>query len=223
MAAIFYTILHVKGSDFLPRDALQRIVTLSVFLKKLLLHSIIIIIYFREPARWEDEKRPESYLIPEFKERLSEAPIEYKLQIQLHEVSPDDSHLILHPSRVWDQENHPWLDLALVTMTSLLSVAVVERTRCSLDNHPSTISIPPAQTIYDYNSISYLRSKVYSSSNKMSSNKPRSAVCKQDACEGARYSVRVRTGNRKGAGTDAKVSLTITGEITYKTYFESRM
>lgn len=164
-----------------------------------------------EPARWEDEKRPESYLIPEFKERLSEAPIEYKLQIQLHEVSPDDSHLILHPSRVWDQENHPWLDLALVTMTSLLSVAVVERTRCSLDNHPSTISIPPAQTIYDYNSISYLRSKVYSSSNKMSSNKPRSAVCKQHASEGARYSVRVRTGNRKGAGTDAKVSLTITG------------
>lgn len=223
MAAIFYTILHVKGSDFLPCDALQRIVTLSVFLKKLLLHSVIIIIYFREPARWEDEKRPESYLIPEFTERLSEAPIEYKLQIQLHEVSPDDSHLILHPSRVWDQENHPWLDLALVTMTSLLSVAVVERTRCSLDNHPSTISIPPAQTIYDYNSISYLRSKVYSSSNKMSSNKPRSAVFKQHACEGARYSVRVRTGNRKGAGTDAKVSLTITGEITYKTYFESRM
>ena len=77
MAAIFYTILHVKGSDFLPCDALQRIVTLSVFLKKLLLHSVIIIIYFREPARWEDEKRPESYLIPEFKERLSEAPIEY--------------------------------------------------------------------------------------------------------------------------------------------------
>lgn len=214
MAAIFTTILLVKGSGFLLRDALQRIVTLCVLFKKLLLHEIIIILSFREAARWEDEKRPESYLIPEFKERLSEAPIEYKLQIQLHEVRPDDSHLILHPSRVWDHENHPWLDLALVTITSLLSVSVVERTRCSLDNHPSTISIPSAQTIYDYNSIPHLRSKVYPSSNKMSSSKPRSEVSKQHACEGARYSVRVRTGNRKGAGTDAKVSLTITGEIT---------
>jgi len=161
--------------------------------------------------RWEDEKRPESYLIPEFKERMSQGPIKYKLQIQLHEIKPDDSHLILHAARVWDHENHPWLDLADVTVTSLLPIEVAERTRCSLSHRPHTIDIPPAETIYDYNSIAYLRSKIYPTSHKMSSSKPRPVLSKEQAMEGATYSIRVRTGNRKGAGTDAKVSLTITG------------
>ncbi|KAJ7337200.1 arachidonate 5-lipoxygenase [Desmophyllum pertusum] len=160
----------------------------------------------------EEEKRPESYLIPEFMKRISQGPIEYKLQIQLHEIKPDDSHLILHPSRAWNQGTHPWLDLADVTLTSLLPIDVVERTRCSLSHHPVSIDIPsPAETIYDYNSIPYLRSKIYPTSNLMSSSKPRRKESKEQACSGARYCIRVRTGNRKGAGTDAKVALTITG------------
>lgn len=43
--------------------------------------------------------------------------------------------------------------------------------------------------------------------------------------EGAVYSVRVKTGNRKGAGTDAKVFLTITGKNNEKgwdTYLYTR-
>lgn len=152
-------------------------------------------------------------MIPEFKERFSQGPVNYTLQIQLHQIKPDDSHLILHAARVWDQENHPWLDLADVTVTSPLPIEVVERTRCSLSHRPPTIDIPSADTIYDYNSIAYLRSKVYPTSHKMSSSKPRSEVAKAQTTEAARYSIRVRTGNRKGAGTDANVSLTITGKI----------
>lgn len=161
--------------------------------------------------RWEDEERPESYLIPEFSNRLSKGPIKYKLQIQLHEVKPDDSHLILHAARVWDQENHPWLDLADVTVTSLLPIEVGERTRSSLDHRPPSLAILPCQTIYDYTSIAYLRSKVYPASNKLSSKKPRRKISSEQVIDGAVYSIRVKTGNRKGAGTDAKVSLTITG------------
>ena len=152
--------------------------------------------------------------------RISQGPIEYKLQIQLHEIKPDDSHLILHPSRAWNQGTHPWLDLADVTLTSLLPIDVVERTRCSLSHHPVSIDIPsPAETIYDYNSIPYLRSKIYPTSNLMSSSKPRRKESKEQACSGARYCIRVRTGNRKGAGTDAKVALTITGKI-YKAIYD---
>lgn len=103
------------------------------------------------------------------------------------------------------------MDLAEVTVTTLLSVEVKERTRCSLENHPPTIGIPRAKTIYDYNSVAYLRSKVYPASSKMSSSKPRSHISKEQAMEETQYSIRVQTGDRKGAGTDAKVSLTITG------------
>lgn len=168
---------------------------------------------FRVSDRWEDEERPESYLIPEFSNRLSKGPIKYKLQIQLHEVKPDDSHLILHAARVWDQEKHPWLDLADVTVTSLLPIEVGERTRSSLDHRPPSLAILPCQTIYDYTSIAYLRSKVYPASNKLSSKKPRRKISSEQVIDGAVYSIRVKTGDRKGAGTDAKVTLTITGEL----------
>ena len=146
-------------------------------------------------------------------DQLSQGPIEYKLQIQLHEIKPEDSHLILHAARAWDEKSHPWLDLADVTVTSLLAVDIVERTRCSMDHHPPSVDIPSAETIYDYNSIPYLRSKVYPTSRMMSSSRPRAKEVKEQAASGVSYCIRVRTGNRKGAGTDAKVSLTITGEI----------
>ena len=108
------------------------------------------------------------------------------------------------------------MDLADVTVTSLLSIDVGERTRCSLNHHPPTIDIPSAKTVYDYNSIAYLRTKIYPTSSKMSSKRPRSHVSKEQGVEGAVYSVRVKTGNRKGAGTDAKVFLTITGKSNEK-------
>ena len=168
---------------------------------------------FRVNDRWEDEERPESYLIPEFSKRLSKGPINYKLQIQLHEVKPDDSHLILHAARIWDQEKHPWQDLAGVTVTSLLPIEVVERTRCSLDNRPPSLDILPCQTIFDYTSIPYLRSKVYPASNKLSSKTPRQHIKSDQVMDGTVYNICVNTGNRKGAGTDAKVTLTITGEL----------
>ena len=37
---------------------------------------------------------PLDYLKLEYKERINKGPIEYKLQVQLHEAKPDDSHLI---------------------------------------------------------------------------------------------------------------------------------
>ena len=152
--------------------------------------------------------------------RISQGAIKYKLQIQLHEIKPDDSHLILHAARKWDEKSHPWLDLADVTLTALLPIDVVERTRFSLDHRPPSIVIPPAETIYDYNSIPYLRSKIYPTSRMMSSSRPRTKETKEQAPSEARYCIRVRTGNRKGAGTDAKVSLTITGEIIVISHFK---
>ena len=147
-------------------------------------------------------------------DQLSQGPIKYKLQIQLHEIRPEDSHLILHAARAWDQKSHPWLNLADVTVTSLLAVDIVELTRCSMNHHPPSVDIPgSAETIYDYSSIPYLRSKVYPTSRMMSSSRPRTKEIKEQAASAVRYCIRVRTGNRKGAGTDAKVSLTITGKI----------
>jgi len=165
----------------------------------------------RGNSRLKDERRPENYLATDFEDRMSSDGVQYKLQIQLHEIKAHDSHLILHAARNWDQATHPWLDLADVKLTSLLPSDVVRDTRCSLDNAPLSIVVPPAKTIYDYNSIAYLRSKVYSGSNALSSIKPASNPGENASI----YCISVKTGNRKGAGTDANVTLTITGKDLY--------
>ena len=170
---------------------------------------LILLLSCREKSRSKDERRPENYLTTEFEERISREGVRYKLQIQLHEIKPDDSHLILHASRVWEQATHPWLDLADVKLTSLLPCDVVSDTRCSMGNVPSSIVIPPAKTIYDYTSLAHLRSKIYPGTNTLACRKPASTQGEDLSI----YCISVTTGDRKGAGTDANVTLTITGKI----------
>ena len=162
----------------------------------------------RETFRWEDDRRPKDYLTADFEERISEGVIQYKLQIQLHEIQSDDSHLVLHAARVWDQATHPWLDLADVRLTSLLPLDVIESTRSSLENMPSSLSLPLAKTIYDYNSIAHFKSKVQSGSSKQWSIRRPSKTGEDMSI----YCISVFTGDRKYAGTNADVTLTITGK-----------
>ena len=143
---------------------------------------------------------------------MSDGGIQYKLQIQLHEIQPEDSHLVLHASRVWDQVTHPWLDLANVKLTSLIPLDVTESTRSSLENMPTSLSVPPAKTIYDYNSSAYLKLKVQSgSSSKLNLRRP-----SKTGEDMSIYCISVFTGDRKYAGTNADVTLTITGKTEFK-------
>lgn len=160
----------------------------------------------REISRSKEERRTKDYLTTEFEERMSRSGVNYKLQIQLHEIKPDDSHLILHASRPWDKKSHPWLDLADVELTSLLPCDVISETRCSVDHIPLSIVVPPAKTIYDYSSVAYLRSQTYPGSSTLSSR------CPKEGNDLSIYCISVTTGKRKGAGTDANVTLTITGK-----------
>nr|XP_058954727.1 allene oxide synthase-lipoxygenase protein-like [Pocillopora verrucosa]XP_058954728.1 allene oxide synthase-lipoxygenase protein-like [Pocillopora verrucosa] len=162
-----------------------------------------------ETFRWEGDRRPKSYLTADFEERMSEGGVQYKLQIQLHEKQPDDSHLVLHAARVWDQATHPWLDLAEVRLTSLLPEDVTKGTRCSLENIPcGSLSLPSAKTIYDYNSMAYLKSKLQSRPKKQSFSLRKTSKSEGDM---SIYCISVFTGDRKHAGTNADVTLTITG------------
>ena len=133
----------------------------------------------------------------------------YKLQIQLHEIKPDDSHLILNAARNWDQSTHPWRDLAEVKLSSALPTDVISQTRFSLENLPSSIVVPPTKTIFDYGSLGRLQCKGYPGLDKLNSMK--STLEGEDL---SIYCVSVTTGKRKGAGTDANVFLTITGKLS---------
>ena len=112
---------------------------------------------------------PLDYLKLEYKERINKGPIEYKLQVQLHEAKPDDSHLILHIGRRWDESSHPWLDVADLKMTTLLSPKATECLKYIYYHLPPSIDLLPAQSVDDPNVILHVRQSVYAWSQKLRS------------------------------------------------------
>ena len=84
-------------------------------------------IFFRIFSRHENEKRPDDYLRKEYVERLQKGPVNYRLQIQIHEASLDDTATIFHAGILWDKETHPWFDLATVSIKTPLSPDVLEK------------------------------------------------------------------------------------------------
>ena len=163
---------------------------------------------YRERERFADETRPQDYLRQEFKERLSKGPVHYRLQLQLHEVRPDDSPHILHIGRVWDESTHPWFDLADVTVTSTLPDDVIERTRYNVANMPPSMGLLPFETIDDYSCIAHIRTEVYQRTQTLRLLRPPRALPDHMT----NYLVRVETGSQSGAGTDATITVTLTGK-----------
>ncbi|MCH8486916.1 MAG: hypothetical protein LAT75_08620 [Candidatus Cyclonatronum sp.] len=103
------------------------------------------------------ETRSRNYLKDEYVERLREGQVKYKLQVQLHEASDDDDDEIFNSCREWDETSHPWMDLAVITMTKPLDWAESTRMIFSMRHLPVGLGIIPSYSVFDYNSLNYLR------------------------------------------------------------------
>ena len=162
----------------------------------------------RDNKRLPSETRAKDYLKEEFKERISRGPVKYKLQLTLHEARSDDPPAILNIARYWDEVTHPWLDVADVTLTALLTSDVTEGLKFSCGNLPSSLDFLPARTIYDSNCIAHIRKEVYKRTQKIRSiRSPR-----HESDHEATYVISVETGAQKKAGTAANISVTLTGK-----------
>ena len=161
----------------------------------------------REKGRYSSETRPQDYLRQEYKTRLSKGPVRYLLQLQLHEPGPDDSHLVTNLSRVWDEETHPWMDLADVVITSLLPPDVTERTCYAVDKMPVSLGFLPVETFHDSSCIMPLRAELYRWTQKIRLlRRPRALPDHM-----TNYLIRVETGDQSKAGTNATISMTLIG------------
>jgi arachidonate 5-lipoxygenase len=105
------------------------------------------------------EPRSRLYLKDEWRERVEREGARYHLQIQLHEWSPSDPEEILSCSRIWDEETHPYHDLAEVEITRVLSFEEQQRMVFSIAHQPPSLGVLAAASIDDYNSINYLRER----------------------------------------------------------------
>ncbi len=115
--------------------------------------------FFGDQRMLPDDPRNRNYLKHEYAERLKNGPIEYMLQLQLHEASDHDCEVIYCSNKMWDEETHPWIDLAHVTIDRMLSYEESLWMYFSLRNHPSSVDLIPATSIHDYNSLNYIRAK----------------------------------------------------------------
>jgi arachidonate 5-lipoxygenase len=103
------------------------------------------------------EPRGVNYLKDEWLARLKAGPIRHVLQIQWHDVRPDDPDVIRNPLEPWDEATHPWADLAEVEITEPLSYDEQDYMAFEVTNLPPCMALLPARSMQDYNSLNYMR------------------------------------------------------------------
>jgi arachidonate 5-lipoxygenase len=107
----------------------------------------------------ENETLPVNYLVEEYKARVADKPVRYKLQLQLHKSAPDTSQEVFDSRKIWDETTHPWYDLAAIEIDEILPFKETVKMGFNLINHPKSLGFIKAKSIHDYNSIVYMRSK----------------------------------------------------------------
>ena len=115
-------------------------------------------------ARDPGETRPNDYLRREYAERLGAGSVEYTLQLQLREASPDDTQELFNMCHLWESARYPWLDLAQVVVDELLPEPLEAQTKMWLAHQPEGLGLLGAESIYDYRSMGYTRALVYPAS-----------------------------------------------------------
>lgn len=117
-------------------------------------------------SRFPGDDRPKSVLVREFEQRLAR-PLEYQLQIQLWDWDEQrDTLEVLNSCRYWNEDEHPWLDLAVVTLEQAMPAAQTEVTRVWLGHQPPSLGITEPIHVRDYRSLPWARVGVYGWSRK---------------------------------------------------------
>lgn len=105
----------------------------------------------------QGEPWPVDYLREEWYARLKTGPVRHVLQIQWHDVKPDDPDVVRNPLEPWDEATHPWVDLAEVEISEPLTYAEQDYMAFEVTNLPPCKKLLPVKSMQDYNSLNYMR------------------------------------------------------------------
>ncbi|NJB87386.1 arachidonate 5-lipoxygenase [Lewinella marina] len=98
-----------------------------------------------------------NYLKYEYRDRLEKGSVNYLIQIQLRTAAADEDPEIFNNMKPWDEEIHPWHDLAEIEITEAYDWVESCKTTFHVGNMPETLGAIPAKSIHDYNSLNYMR------------------------------------------------------------------
>lgn len=150
--------------------------------------------------------RSRDYLKQEFMQRILRGPVKYKLQMTLHQAQSDDAPGILDIARYWDETTHDWLNVADVTLTSLLTPDVATGMRFNVSTLPDSLYLLPARSIHDSNCIAHIRKEVYALTQMI--RRVRSSILKPDHV--TTYVICVEAGVNT-VRSNANISISLTG------------
>jgi hypothetical protein len=77
----------------------------------------------------------------------------FRLQGQFHKLSSGYSAAWYNPATDWKIHDHPWIDLAEITLFEVLSAGDAERLTFNPNDAPQSLGTPVATGFYDYRSI----------------------------------------------------------------------
>jgi catalase len=113
--------------------------------------------------------RSRNYLKEEFAHRVLhqaaiEEPVKYRLQVQLRKHHDDQDPRIFNCCIDWpmpgEQEEFPWHELGVFEITEPLNWEESLKTTFSFKNMPKSLGVIPARSIFDYNSLNYMRKNI---------------------------------------------------------------
>ena len=119
-----------------------------------------------DPSEWDTcnqrilphETRGRNFLKGEYEQLVKREGAKYLMQIQTRKATDTDDPEVFNNMVIWDETAHPWQDLAIIDIDEVLDWTSSNLTSFSLNNMPATLGIIPAESIYDYNSLNYMRS-----------------------------------------------------------------
>jgi arachidonate 5-lipoxygenase len=117
------------------------------------------------PSEWDQcnqrilphETRGRNYLKYEYEDRIAREGARYRLQVQTHPASDNEDPEVFNNMVLWDEEAYPWHDLGIIEIDKTLDWKESTLTTFSVNNMPRSLGVIPAKSIYDYNSLNYLR------------------------------------------------------------------
>lgn len=151
------TPLNYVGSDMVKRYAKYRVIPFEDIPESGLLDEYDMANPSENQRILPGEERTRNYLKEEYQERLENGPVKYKLQVQLHTAADDDDMEIFNSCREWEADSHPWMDFAVIEIDKALTWDESSILAFSLGNLPKGLGVIPARSIYDYNSLNYMR------------------------------------------------------------------
>lgn len=119
-----------------------------------------------DPSDWDQcnqrvlphETRGRNYLKDEYEDRVRREGARYLLQIQTRPASENEDPEVFNNMVLWDEDIFPWHDLAVMSIDRTLDWKESTLTTFSVNNMPKSLGVIPASSIFDYNSLNYMRS-----------------------------------------------------------------